>query len=273
MSDRPKPIQLACGFRSPEGPSFDRRGVLHIVDWEAQVVWRMTASGHLTHFVKTGGIPTGSKFHRDGRLFVADGDLGILAINPDGRCHVVVDRWAEGRFRGPNDLVFAQNGNLYFTDPRGSDARHPMGNVFLLRQNEQVEQFASGLQFPNGIVLSENEKTLYLAETSANRILAFELDDQGRNKSCRVFARLQGGLGPDGMAFGQDGNLYVAHFGRGTIAVIDPQGQLITELPAGGIKPTNVAFWGPSLYVTEVDRGQVVRLDIGVRGQVLYGLS
>ncbi len=65
----------------------------------------------------------------------------------------------------------------------------------------------------------------------------------------------------------------MAHFGKGVVAVVNPQGQVIAELPAGGMKPTNVAFWGSSLYVTEVEKGQVVRLDIGVEGQTLYGLS
>jgi len=83
---------------------------------------------------------------------------------------------------------------------------------------------------------------------------------------------MDGGLGPDGMAFGADGNLYVAHFGKGCVDVIDPEGAVITGIPLGGKNPTNVAFWETSLYVTEVEKGQVVRLDIGVRGQALYGL-
>jgi gluconolactonase len=75
------------------------------------------------------------------------------------------------------------------------------------------------------------------------------------------------------MAFGQDGNLYVAHFGKGVVAVINYLGQLIAEIPAGGMKPTNLAFWDRSLFVTEVEHSQVVRLDIDVRGMSLYGLS
>ena len=75
------------------------------------------------------------------------------------------------------------------------------------------------------------------------------------------------------MALGQDGNLYVAHIGKGVVDVVSPQGKVIAELPAGAKHPTNVAFWGTSLYVTEVEKGLVTRLDIRVAGQVLYGLS
>jgi gluconolactonase len=273
MFEHVKPTVLASGFQSPEGPSFDRHGVLHFVDWDAQTISRVTLDGQVSPFVNTAGVPTGSRFHRNGHLIVADGDRGILDISPDGIIRVAAAEWQGQRFRGPNDLVFAPNGDLYFTDPKGSDPEHPIGNVFILRQEGRVDRFAGGFQFPNGVVFSDDGHTLYLAETFLNHILAFKLDENGHERSRCVFAKLEGGLGPDGMAFGQDGNLYVAHFGKGVVAVVSPAGKVIAELPAGGMNPTNVAFWGSSLYVTEVEQGQVVRLDVGVKGQVLYGLS
>ena len=265
---------LAGGFQSPEGPSFDRYGVLHFVDWDAQTVSRVTLDGEVSLFVNTAGVPTGSKFHRNGHLFVADGDRGILDISPEGNLCVAASEWQGQRFRGPNDLVFAPNGDLYFTDPKGSDPEHPIGNVFILRhagKRGRVERFAGGFQFPNGIVFSDDGQRLYLAETFRNWILVFELDEHGDERSRRVFATLEGGLGPDGMAFGRDGNLYVAHYGKGVVAVVNPAGEVIAELPAGGMNPTNVAFWESNLYVTEVEQGQVVRLDVGVEGQALFG--
>jgi gluconolactonase len=273
MFENVKPIVFASGFISPEGPSFDRKGVLHFVDWDAKTITRVTPDGKTSTFVNTGGVPTGSKFHKDGRLFVADGDHGILEIPPDGKIRVAASEWNKEHFKGPNDLVFAPNGDIYFTDPRGSDPQHPIGNVFILRKNGNVERFAGDFQFPNGIVFSDDGKRLYLAETFPNRIWEFELSDKGHERNRRVYAQLEGGLGPDGMAFGQDGNLYVAHFGKGAVAVVNPLGKVIADLPVGGMKPTNVAFWDHSLYVTEVEHGQVMRLNIGVEGQVLYGLS
>jgi gluconolactonase len=273
MPKQLQPIVVASGLISPEGPSFDRQGVLHFVDWDAQVVYQLPPEGGLRVFVNTGGIPTGSKFHRNGNLYVADGSLGILEISSEGTMRVVASEWQGQRFRGPNDLVFAANGDIYFTDPAGSDPDHPIGKVFILRRDGHVEHFAGGFQFPNGIVLSDDERTLFLAETYTNRVWAFRLNETGHELQRRVFVELDGGFGPDGMAFGQDGNLYVTHFGKGAVAVVNPEGQVVAELPTGGAKPTNLAFWGESLYVTEVEKHQVVRLDVGIEGQVLYGLS
>ena len=273
MLESVTPVVVAGGFISPEGPSFDRAGILHFVDWDAQIIYRVTQDGQVSEFVNTGGIPTGSKFYKNGHLFVTDGDKGILDIAPDGAIRVVATKYKRRKFRGPNDLVFRPNGDIYFTDPKGSDPDNPIGNVYIVRRDGTVELFAGGFQFPNGIVFSGDGETLYLAETFPKRVWAFELDEKGHEKSRRVFAQLEGGLGPDGMAFGQDGNLYAAHFGKGVLAVINPDGVVIAELPAGGMNPTNVAFWNGSLYVTDVEKSQVTRLDIGVRGQVLYGLS
>jgi len=279
LNDAIEPEVFATGFLSPEGPAFDRYGNLYIVDWDAGMVYRITAdpqigpSDRATAFVNTGGMPTGSKFHRNGHLYVCDSGRGeVLDISPQGNIRVAAADWEGQPLRGPNDLIFAPNGDLYFTDPKGSSRENPTGSVYLLRADGTLERFATGFAFPNGIALSDDGRTLYLAETLHNRIHRFELDVQGHAVKRTIFAQLEGGVGPDGMAFDVEGNLYVAHFGKGVIAVLNPDGQLMAELPAGGARPTNVAFWETTLYVTEVEYGQVVRLEVGIPGQVLFGL-
>lgn len=261
------------GLQSPEGPSFSEEGVLHFVDWDAQKVYYLDQEDGLKTLVNTQGVPTGSKFHRNGTLYVADGKLGIIAVDHSGKIEIIANECQGQKFRGPNDLVFSSKGDVYFTDPKGSDENHPIGKVFILRASGKVEHFVGGMQFPNGIALSDDERTLYLAETLQNKIWAFALDGSGFKRSRKVFAELEGGVGPDGMAFDEDGNLYVAHFGKGVITVINPDGKLIRELDTGGKNPTNVAFWDNALYVTEVEKGQVIHLEVGARGQTLFGLT
>jgi gluconolactonase len=273
MNEKITQTVVVDGLQSPEGPSFSKEGVLHFVDWDAQKVYYVGKEGKLQTLVHTEGVPTGSKFHRNGLLYVADGKLGVIAVDPSGHIEIKAEEWQGQEFRGPNDLIFSSHGDVYFTDPKGSDRDHPIGNVFILRPSGKVEYFVGGMQFPNGITLSDDEQTLYLAETLQNKIWAFELDENGLERSRKVFAELEGGVGPDGMAFDQEGNLFIAHFGKGVISVINPDGKLIRELDAGGKNPTNLAFWEDALYVTEVEKGQVLRLDVGVRGQKLFGLT
>lgn len=270
---------FATGFKSPEGPSFNQRGEFFFTDWDAGIYQLarevdQPPDQRVIGFLPTGGAPTGSKFHRNGHLFVADTGRGeILEILSDKTIRVAASECQGRHFKGPNDLIFAMNGDLYFTDPKGSNKDNPVGNVFVMRADGKVEWVVGDMGFPNGIVLSDDNKTLYVSETSFNRIWAFELDQRGLVRSRRLFVQLEGGRGPDGMAFSQDGNLYVAHFLKGVVAVVDPQGRVIGELATGGIKTTNVAFWETHLYVTEVERSQILRFAVRVQGQVLFGLS
>ncbi len=266
---------FAEGFTSPEGPAFDRAGNLFFVDWDEDAIYRVTPAGEVSLFLRSGGIPTGLAFHRDGRLFLADsGRNEVLAITPAGEMAVMASAFEGKPLRGPNDLAFASNGDLYFTDPKGTNLDNPAGSVYLLRPDGTLERFATGFAFPNGVMTRETAegRTLYLAETWTRLIHRFALDAHGRAASHERFAQLEpAGEGPDGMAFDVEGNLYVAHYGIGAVIVLDPSGREIDRLPTGGARPTNVAFWGTALYVTEVERGQVLRFELGVRGQPLFG--
>ena len=248
---------FATGFKFPEGPAFDRNGNLFVVDVDTGDISKISPEGQVKIFINTGGAPNGAKFHANGDLYVADRKKGIIAISSDGKIRVIVDHYEGKKFYGPNDLIFDSKGNLYFTDPHGSSAENPFGCVYRLSSSGELTCLASGLAFPNGLVLSKDEKFLFVANTRKNRILRYVLDPPVRSY---IFSQLSGGWGPDGLAFDVAGNLYVAHYGGGDVIILNPKGEIVERVPVGGGHPTNVAFGGPdrkTLYVTEVETGSV----------------
>jgi gluconolactonase len=248
---------FATGFKFPEGPAFDRNGNLFVVDVDTGDISKISPDGQVKIFINTGGAPNGAKFHANGDLYVADRQKGIIAISPDGKIRVIVEHYQRKKFYGPNDLIFDSKGNLYFTDPHGSSAENPFGCVYRFSSSGELTCLASGLAFPNGLVLSKDEKFLFVANTRKNRILRYVLDPPVRSY---IFSQLSGGWGPDGLAFDVAGNLYVAHYGGGDVIILNPKGEIVERVPVGGGHPTNVAFGGPdrkTLYVTEVETGSV----------------
>jgi gluconolactonase len=263
---------FATGFKFPEGPAFDRNGNLFVVDVETGDISKISPEGRIKTFLNTGGSPNGAKFHANGDLYVADRQKGIIAISADGKMRVIVDHDQGKKFYGPNDLIFDSRGNLYFTDPHGSSAENPFGRVYRFSPSGELTCLASGLAFPNGLVLSQDERFLFVANTRKNRVLRYVMDPPPFRSY--IFSQLSGGWGPDGMAFDVVGNLYVAHYGGGDVVILNPKGELIERVPVGGGHPTNVAFGGPdrkTVYVTEVATGSIYRFDADHPGLPLYG--
>jgi gluconolactonase len=111
-----------------EGPAFDREGRLYCVDVCHGRIFRIDRDGTWEVFAEYAGNPNGLKIHRDGRIFVADHHLGLLAFDPrTGARTTVAEGAPDGPFRGLNDLVFADNGDLYFTDPAKAGSIVPTG--------------------------------------------------------------------------------------------------------------------------------------------------
>lgn len=262
---------FASGFKFPEGPTFDRNGVLFVVDVDTGDISKISPKGKVKTFVNTGGAPNGAKFNPKGDLYVADRQKGIIAISPDGKIRVIVDHYQGKKFHGPNDLAFDSKGNLYFTDPHGSSAENPFGCVYRFTTSGELTCLASGLAFPNGLVLSQDERYLFVANTRKNRILRYVFNPPFRGY---IFSQLSGGWGPDGLAFDMAGNLYIAHYGGGDVIVLNPKGEIVERVPVGGGHPTNVAFGGPdhkTVYVTETETGSVYRFNADYPGLPLYG--
>ncbi|MCD6031409.1 MAG: gluconolactonase [Thermomicrobiales bacterium] len=266
---------LISGYDSPEGPAFDRDGNLYFVNWLSSSIVKLTLDGVASESFNTGGIPAGLAFHRDGSLYVADeGDEihGILRI-ADGQATILVNEYEGKPLNGANDLVFDRDGVLYFSDPWRSSRANPIGGFYRLFPDGALAQIDTGLAFPNGVALSADGSTAYLAETGLHRILRYAIGANGAIGTREEFAQLPGGEGPDGMAFDEAGNLYVAHYGGGKVAIFGPQGDLVDEIRVPGANVTNVAFGGPDrrrLVITDVETASLYETRVDVPGLALF---
>ena len=275
MESNVTPVLVGRGLQFAEGVNFDRDGTLYCVDVTGGTVCRKPPGGELGVWVRTGGEPNGSRFGPGDDLFVADrGHKAVLRLSTaTGQHTTYADRWQGQPFKGPNDLCFGPDGTLYFTDPVDSTFDARIGGVYAVAPDGAVARVATSLVFPNGLAVTPDGATLVVAETHTGVLHRYSLDPSRRYEELPPLVTLSPAnlppdeAGPDGMAFGADGNIYQAHFGTGLVRVISPAGAIVASIPAGGPTPTNVAFWEDSLYVTEGMSGSVYRLDIGVREQ------
>ena len=272
----PEPTKLHSGFRFTEGPAANAKGEVHFNDIPNEKLYKIDESGKLT-VVRTGtNRANGLFFHGNGNLYACEGGAGaVVAYTSDGGRRVIADKYESKRFNAPNDLVIDKGGGVYFTDPffgRRTD-KLPQGvyGVYYVNPKGTVTRLLSGLPKPNGILLSPDEKTLYVVCSGQADIMAYRVEKPGAiDKGRRFFSLKQPegktNTGGDGLTVDEKGNLYVTS--RLGIQVISSAGKLvrILEFPE---KPANCAFGGKdrkTLYVTARTSVYTMRLD--ARGHV-----
>jgi gluconolactonase len=258
-----------------EGPAFDRAGNLYLVDIPYGRVLRVSPQGDWSVVTEYDGWPNGLAIHKDGRIFIADHRRGVLQLDSgSGAVTPVLETVRREGFKGTNDLTFASNGDLYFTDQGQTGLQDPSGRVYRLRANGQVDCLIDKVPSPNGLALSRDEKTLYVAVTRANQIWRLPLHADGTTSKVGAFIILSGGGGPDGIALDETGGLAIAHVGLGVVWLFDRLGEPVARIVScAALAITNVAFGGPdrnTLFITESDSGTVLAADVPVAGRLLY---
>lgn len=258
-----------------EGPSFDREGNLYCVDIAYGRIFRVTPKAEWDVVAEYDGTPNGLKIHKDGRIFIADYKHGIMEL--DARSGTVTPFRIKYRlegFKGCNDLFFAANGDMYFTDQGQTGWHDPTGRVYRLQPDGHLECLVDTIPSPNGLVMNKDESRLYVAVTRANAVWRMPLIDGGVVK-VGTFIQLSGGhAGPDGMALDEQGGLVVAHAGFGSVWHFSELGEPIARVRScAGLMTTNVAFGGADrkdLYITESTTGTILKARLSVAGKVMY---
>ena len=258
-----------------EGPSFDRDGNLWCVDIVNGRILRVAADGAFSVVAQYDGWPNGLKIHRDGRIFIADYKHGIMLLDPvNGRVTPYCVRAGVERFKGVNDLFFAANGDLYFTDQGMTGLHDPTGRLFRLRADGQVTCLLDNVPSPNGLVMNLEETAIYLAVTRANAVWRVPLLRAGGVGKVGTFVQLSGGGGPDGLALDAEGRLLIAHFGIGCVWVMSANGEPVYRINScGSAHITNLTFGGAdgqTLHITDSGAGAILAARLDVPGKPMF---
>ncbi len=269
--------QIAEGFDWSEGPLWVGEGSFLIFsDVPKNVVYRWYEGGGISEFLKPsgytgkverGGEPgsNGLTLNPDRRLVLMQhGDRRVARLDNDRGFTTIVDKYDGKRFNSPNDGVYDSKGNLFFTDPpygllkqNDDPAKEiPFNGVYRFSNDGKLSVLSKDVTFPNGIALSPDEKTLYVASSDPKKAIwmTFALKDDGTVGEGRVFADVTAKVGkapglPDGMKVDKDGNLFAS--GPGGILIFAPDGTHLGTIATG--QATANCAWGEDgsvLYIT-----------------------
>lgn len=247
---------LASELGFPEGPVVMPDGSVVICDGNTGELLRWQDRA-MTRFALTGGSPWGAVLGKDGALYVTQGGnvpgsndfsaiCGIQRVDGDGTVELLCKEIAGRVLAAPNDLAFGPDGRLYFTesgteqDPR---VQPTPGRLFVLDSSGDGGMLLERPDvYPNGIAF-DAQRRLYWSESKAHRVCRLQ-DGQAT-----TFAQLSEGHVPDGMAFAQDGRLFVCTTISHGVTALSPDGEILDEIELGE-HATNCIFDGSTLYVT-----------------------
>jgi gluconolactonase len=242
-----------------EGPTWDGKGSLYFTDIPADRIYK-TDGKKLETFAEPAGHCNGLMI-AGSTLYACSMDGALVAFDlKSGEKTVLAGEHEGTRFNAPNDLVIDQAGGVYFTDPRFR-APEPWPQkveaVYYRAADGTVSRVVDELnqKAPNGVILSPDEKTLYVVCSMQDEVMAYPVEAPGELGQGKVFTRLKQAEGKtegggDGLTLDAKGNLYITS--ALGVQVFSPQGRLlgVVALPE---QPANVTFGGPdrkTLYAT-----------------------
>ena len=295
---------LATGLLFPEGPVALADGSVLVVELRGGTLRRVRPDGTVSLVAECGGGPNGAAIGPDGAAYVCNNGGAryapgrLLSLGPaedytggtvqrvdlaTGRVETLHDRCDGVRLSAPNDLVFDRHGGFYFTDMGKKHPRHRVhgGLYYAMPDGSGLRELAYPLNQPNGVALSPDGGTVYVAETDTSRLWAFDVTGPGQvarggspaPHGGRLVVGLPGYQGFDSMAVEAGGNLCVATLVTGHVTVVAPDGAVLRQVKVPDPHVTNLCFGGPdrrTAYVTLAGRGELAAIPWPVPGLPLH---
>lgn len=241
-----------------EGPAVGADGIIYAVNFDGQgTIGQITPDGEASLFVSLpdSSIGNGIRFSSDGHMLIADYTRhNVLAVDMTNRS---VGVWAhQPDMNQPNDLAITSDDILFASDPNWKEST---GNLWRIDPDGTTTLLEADMGTTNGVEVSPDETKLYVNESVQRNVWVYDLSEDREISNKQLLIKFPD-FGMDGMRCDIEGNLYITRHGKGTVAIVSPDGLLLDEIITQGKKPSNIAFGGPdgrTCYVTLQDRGNV----------------
>ena len=241
-----------------EGPATDTKGYTYVVNFAEQgTIGRVSPEGKSELFVHLpeGSIGNGIRINQTGQLFIADyTQHNVLKIDPATKAISVHAH--DTSMNQPNDLAISKNGTLYASDPNWKAST---GQLWRIDTDGSTHLLEAAMGTTNGVEVSPDETHLYVNESVQRNVWVYDLSPDGEISNKRLLHQFTD-FGMDGMRCDIKGNLFITRHGKGTVAVLSPEGELLHEITLKGKKPSNISFGGSdgrTCYITLQDRGNL----------------
>lgn len=255
-----------------EGPATDRFGNIYAVNFQEKgTIGKVSPDGVSSLFVKLpeGSVGNGIRINKAGQLLIADyTNHNVLQI--DTLSKVIKVFAHEDTMNQPNDLAMMDNGILFASDPNWSEST---GMLWRIDTNGQATLIESDMGTTNGVEVSPDQKSLYVNESVQRNVWRYDLLADGSISNKSLLLNFPD-HGMDGMRCDAKGNIYITRHGKGTVAIVSPEGELIQEVTLKGKKPSNITFGGvdgKTCFVTLQDRGCIEKFESEYKGRVWRG--
>ena len=251
-----KPVLISQQFQFAEGPVWNKKaGVLLFSDINGDTIYQLNPPGTITALRSPSNNANGLALDIQGLLLAAEhGSRSVTRTLANGSVSTLAASIGGKKLNSPNDITVRSDGIIYFTDPtfglKGQKAELDYMGLYRVTPAGTLTLQAKIDGSPNGLGLSPDEKTLYVAVTFKDQILAFSVAADGSLDNQRLFAQV---TQPDGMALDLGGNLYVASKDSSpAVVVLSAQGKRLGAIPISH-GPTNCGFGGSDgkvLFIT-----------------------
>ncbi len=255
-----EPEVISSGHEFTEGPYWHPDGYLLFSDIPADRVYRWVPGEESEIYIEPSGNANGIQADIDGSIILCQHAGRLSRVTAGRELEVIVDNYQGNRLNSPNDLTVHSNGTIYFTDPPfgvdDEDRELDFSGVFQLSPNGELTLVYDEFDYPNGIILTQDESRLYVNDSETGDITVFDVDANGNLSSPRHFASVgpwDDGGAADGMVVDTDDRLYTT--GPAGISVFDSQGNHLQDI---GFEQSvsNVEWSGEdpaTLYITSRD--------------------